>query len=321
MKKQLICVLFICLCLLGCKGESDEPGVVARVNGEAVYLVQLEYQYDLNHEGNDDFIPSVEQVKDEYSQILNDLIVQTLVLQELRERGISVTDDAVKAAEDVVRKDYPDGAFEQILIEEYINIDEWREQLRNQLGMDKFYKQVLRPEIKINYKEAEDYYRKHLSEFYVPAGSKVIVVSGPSRGLVGKAVDLLLSGEEQNSAELKLKQVRIRETWIRDGQSPSEWENELHDLKIGEASEIMVKDRNVICLILKEKKDATLLTPSQAYPSVENVLLEKKMDAAFESWLTEKLKSSNIKISAQLLEESSYNSNVKKHEKVSPSED
>lgn len=302
MKKALICLLSVCFLLCGCKGKIDEPGVIARVNGVPIYLTQLEYQYDLNHEGNEEFVPSVEQVREEYDHILGDLIVQNLVLQELKQRGIPVTDQDVKSAEDVVRADYPDGAFEQTLVEEYININEWRRQLRDQLGMDKFFKQVLRPEIKIDYKEAEDYYRKHLSDFYVPAGSKVLVINGPSRDRVSHAVDHLLKGEDPQSVSAKLKQVRVRETWIREGQCPAEWENELQGLKVGEASQVMVKDRNVLCLILKDKKAATLLTPSQAYPAVEKVLLEKKLDAAFEKWLDAKLKSSDIKITEQLLE-------------------
>jgi hypothetical protein len=312
MRKTIFCLLVFCLILTGCKGKSDEPGVIARVNGQPVYLAQLEYQYDLNHEGSEDFVPSVEQVREEYRHILNDLIIQKLVMQELMERGIPVTSQDVKNEENTVREDYPDGAFEQTLIEEYINIDDWREQLRNQLGMDKFFKQVLRPEIKIDYKEAEEYYRKHLSDFYVPAGSRLLVVSGPSRDRVSHAVDSLMKGESPKIVASKLKQVRVRETWIRDGQYPTEWENEIHDLKVGEASQIMVKDRSVICLILKEKKEATLLTPSQAYPTVEKVLLDKKLDSAFNSWLTSKLKVSDIKISEHLLKKHTEKNVAKK---------
>lgn len=302
MKKALIGLLFAGVLLAGCKGKSEEPGVVARVNGDPVYLAQLEYKYDLRHEGNEEFVPSVEQVREEYSQILGDLIVQELVLQDLEQRGIPVTDNELKEAENEVRLDYPEGAFEQILIEEYININEWREQLRNQLGMDKFFKQVLRPEIKIDYKEAEEYYRNHLSDFYMPAGSKVVVVTGPSRDRVARAVELLQEGEEAVSVSSKLKHVRVREAWIRKGQYPSEWKSALQGLAAGEASPVMAKDRRVVCLILKEKKEATLLTPSQAYPAVEKVLLEKKLNSAFEDWLENKLNASEIKISEHLLD-------------------
>ncbi len=129
--------------LFGCQNKSEEPGIIARVNGNQL-PEQLEYKYDLTHEGVGGFVPSVEQVRAEYGQILGDLIVQELVAQELEQREIPVSDKELKEAEDEVRSDYPDDSFEQILIEEYIDINAWRSQLKYQLAMDKFFKDILR---------------------------------------------------------------------------------------------------------------------------------------------------------------------------------
>jgi hypothetical protein len=124
MKKILLTVLLACFILSGCQNKNEEPGVVARVNGKPIYLTQLEYKYDLSHEGNGEFVPSVAQVREEYGQILGDLIVQELVSQELEQRNIPVSAKELKDAENEVRSDYPDDSFEQILIEEYIDINQ-----------------------------------------------------------------------------------------------------------------------------------------------------------------------------------------------------
>ncbi|WP_419779621.1 SurA N-terminal domain-containing protein [Maridesulfovibrio sp.] len=303
MKKKFISILLTCLILGGCQTESEDPGVIARVNGTPIYLTQLEYKYDLTHEGNGGFVPSVEQVRSEYGQILGDLIVQELVSQELEQRGISVSDKEMKEAEDEVRSDYPDDSFEQILIEEYIDINAWRSQLKYQLAMDKFYSDILRPEIKIDYKEAEQYYRTHLSDFYMPAGYRFVMVKGLSKDLVLKGVELFREGLKPAAISAKLRKVSVQEIWIRNGQLPAGWKPFVENLQIGEASSVITQKKEVFCLILKEKKKATLLTPLQAYPMVEKVLLERKLQEKFEAWLQKKMATSKIKISKKLMPE------------------
>ncbi|SDL20247.1 SurA N-terminal domain-containing protein [Maridesulfovibrio ferrireducens] len=301
MKKIIILLMLTSLFVFGCKNKKEEPGIVARVNGKPVYLSQLDYKYDLMHDGSAGFIPSVSQVRSEYGQILGDIIVQELVSQELEEQNIPVSDKELKEAEDEVRSDYPENAFEQILIEEYIDLNSWRSQLKYQLAMDKFFSQILRPEIKIDYKEAEEYYRTHLSDFYMQAGFKFIMIKGFSRDLVTKGVEQFRKGVSPEEISNNLKQVTVREIWVRNGQLPTTWEPFVQELDPGKASPVITQEKEFICLILKEKKDATLLTPLQAYPAVEKVLLERKLDDKFELWLKNKLANSNIKISKELL--------------------
>ncbi|NDV27991.1 SurA N-terminal domain-containing protein [Desulfovibrio sp. JC010] len=303
MKKILIAVLLGCFLLSGCQNKSEDPGIIARVNGKPIYLAQLEYKYDLTHEGNGGFVPSVEQVRAEYGQILGDLIVQELVSQELEEREIPVSDKEMKEAEDEVRSDYPDDSFEQILIEEYIDINAWRSQLKYQLAMDKFYSDILRPEIKIDYKEAEQYYRTHLSDFYMPAGFRFVMIKGLSKDLVLKGVELYREGLSPAAISAKLRKVSVQEIWIRSGQVPAGWKTFVENLEAGEATSVITQKKEFLCLILKEKKKATLLTPLQAYPMVEKVLLEKMLQEKFEAWLKNKMATSKIKISKDLLPE------------------
>ncbi|WP_321403579.1 SurA N-terminal domain-containing protein [Maridesulfovibrio sp.] len=303
MKKIFLVVILGCLLFSGCQNKSEEPGVIARVNGKPIYLTQLEYKYDLTHEGNGGFVPSVEQVRDEYGQILGDLIVQELVAQELEQREIPVSDKELKDAEDEVRSDYPDDSFEQILIEEYVDLNAWRSQLKYQLAMDKFYREILRPEIKIDYKEAEQYYRTHLSDFYMPAGFRFIMVKGLSKDLVTKGVELYREGLSPAAVSAKLRNVSVREIWIRSGQVPAGWKPFVENLEVGEATSVITQKNEFFSLILNEKKKATLLTPLQAYPTVEKVLLEKMLEDKFEAWLKNKLSVSNIRISKELLPE------------------
>ncbi|WP_207262149.1 peptidylprolyl isomerase [Desulfovibrio sp. Huiquan2017] len=302
--KRYIAILFLLAALMaGCSGDTDDMGIVARVNGAPIFLSQLEFQHDQFQEDSvGAFVPSVEKLRREYGEILSDLIVQELVVQDLARRDLSVTDEELRKAEDMVRADYPEGAFEQVLVEEYIDLKSWRRQLRYYLAQKKFFQQVLRPQVKIDYKEAEKYYRDHISDFYLAESLRILVVRGPSRELVIKAVDKYLKDHDQVNLATAFGEVETREVVVREGRLTAPWRAALTGLKPGQASDVLTDRFGFEALVLLERSEAKVLPPAQAYPLVEEALLEKKMESAFEKWLSGSLAKADIKISEHLLE-------------------
>lgn len=299
---RFIPILVLLAALCGCSGDSEDMGIVARVNGSPIYLTQLEFQHDqVQAEGAGAFVPSVERLREEYGDILSDLIVQELVAQELRQRDMAVTDQELQEAEDTVRKDYPEGAFEQVLVEEYIDLKSWRMQLRYHLAQKKFYQQVLRPQIKIDYKEAEKYYRDHISDFYLPESLHILVVRGPSRELVEKAVDKYRSDKDRMNLTTAFGEVETREVMVREGRMSAAWRNAVSKLETGQSSPVLADKFGFEALVLLDRSEAKVLEPAQAYPLVEEALLERKLHDAFDRWLSAKLAASTITVSEHLL--------------------
>lgn len=295
--------IYLCLALLAaCANDADDLGIIARVNGEPIYLSQLEFQHDqFQSDVAGGFVPSVENLRSEYGDILTDLIVQELVVQELVKKDLPVTDHELFKAEEVVRADYPEGAFDQMLIEEYIDLKSWRKQLRNHLAMKKFYQQVLRPQIKIDYKEAQQYYRDHISDFYLPESLRILVVRGPSREVVGKAVEMFLTDRDQEAVATAFGQVETREVVVREGRLSATWKNAVGSLEPGQSSGVLTDRFGFEALVLLERSPAKVLAPAQAYPLVEEALLENKLRAAFEAWLAETVATAQISVSSHLL--------------------
>ena len=299
-RKILICLLLATL--LGCANDSDDIGIVARVNGEPILLSQLEFQHDLfQADGAGAYVPSVEKLKSEYGDILSDLIVQELVVQELVRQDQAVTKQEMLKAEEAVRADYPEGAFEQVLVEEYIDLKSWRKQLKYHLAMKKFYHQVLRPQIKIDYKEAEKYYRDHISDFYLPESMRILVVRGPSRELVEKAVGKFLAEQDRVNLVTAFGEVETREVIVREGRLSAAWRNAVTGLEPGQSSDVLTDRFGFEVLVLLERSLAKVLEPAQAYPLVEEALLEKKLHDAFEVWLAESISFAKISVSERLL--------------------
>ena len=281
------------------------------VNGSPIYLHQLEANYDFLHlEWGETLPPSVEHLQQEYGQILTNLILYKLVEQELAVRGLEVTDKELKAREEEVRQDYPPDEFEKILIEEYIDLNYWREQLRLRISWEKFIQEVLRPSVKIDFQEIQDYYQKNLSEFYLPERIKFLVFSSPDQGKIKKAI---ISYKKKNKVEelrKKFPDMIIHEYFMRVDQLPMIWAGEIKNLKPGEYSKIKNDKKSFYFLVVLKKEEAKLLEPFQAYSLIEEKLIQEKIRRLFLEWVEDTLQKAEIKINVMLLKKKE-NGNVR----------
>jgi len=302
---RIACLFFWICCaassMLACSPEGDDMGVVARVNGNPIYLSQLEFQHDLLHmDGAGAFVPTVAVLREEYGKILGDLIVLEMVTQELKARGLEVTDEELAEEERKVRTDYPEDTFEQVLVEEYIDLASWRERLRYHRALEKFHQLVLRPQVKIDYREAETYYRQHIKEFQLPETLRVLVVRAAGKSALTQALQVYRETHDPEAMK-KVEHVAVHEITVRQRQLSSPWLEALQELPPGESSQIIEEKFGYEALVLLERLPAKLLDPTQAYPLVEQALTQRKISQAFDAWLAQAWKEYDIEVSRHLL--------------------
>lgn len=304
MKRSFLRLLFLAWVLVpvlwACTPDQDDTGIVARVNGRPITLERLQVRYDFKQLSTVADNPGVAGLKREYGGILADILVEELVAQELETLGLSVTPQELADAEEDVRADYPEGAFEEVLVEEYIDIDSWRQELKSRLTMEKFFHEVLRPGIAIGYEEAEAYYREHIQDFYLPSRVRFYLVSGPSRDAIESVLERYREGEAIEDQARKFDRVSVREVRVREDQLTASWKNALKGLKPGEAGPVLTSQGGYEALLYQEAIPAKVLDPSQAYPVVERMLLDNKLREAFDGWLEDELSVARISVSPHL---------------------
>ncbi len=288
------------LLLSSCSRNPEEKGVVAKVNGRPITLQQLETRHSSSLSSPGENNPSVGRLKEEYGEVLGGLVVEELVAEALEKRRIPVTDEELKKAEAEIRADYPEGSFEQVLVEEYIDLDIWRQQLRSRLAIEKFFREVLRPEIKIDYQEAEAYYKDHIHDFYLPPRVRFIMVRGPSLEVVDKAVEAFRQTQDPAAVGERIPLAQVQDLKMREDRLTSSWRNALKGLEPGQASSSQADRDGFTRLILMENTPAKVLDPSRAYPLVEKVLVEVKLGKAFDSWLTKQVGRADIRVTPLL---------------------
>ena len=78
----------------------------------------------------------------EYNAVVLDLVSvlsdEVVLLEGASEKGITVSADEIKKAEDDVREDYPEDSFEQMLLENAISYEAWKKNIEKDMVIKKF---------------------------------------------------------------------------------------------------------------------------------------------------------------------------------------
>lgn len=290
------CLLTLLLALGACSQEKLPEGLVATVNGKPIYLKTLQAVQDTRAVSlGANQRPALESLKKQYGAALSALIINALVIQELERLELAVSDEAVQASEAEVRADYSEAEFEKTLTEEYIDIQVWRELLRQQLSILAFQDKVLRPQLVVKLEEAEAYYKEHKAEFTVPASLTLVQVSGASKELVEQA-----HAQAPNLQGLHLPDVTVQRFTIRRQSVPLEWQKEVQALGLNKSTPVINRDGfyQFVCLVASHP--ARELSLRDAYPLLNDVLLEDKIDESFATWLEQAVQKARIQVAAPL---------------------
>jgi hypothetical protein len=149
-----------CVMALGACGAPSEPPAapaeLIRVGTQVVTVDDFETAFAISriaYEYQDLKQPPV--WREARLRLLGQLVEEALVREQARLLGIDVGDAEVDAAEEQIRKDYPKGAFEDLLLQQAVRYSNWRERLRVRLLMEKTARKVLGAQVQA-LKESDD---------------------------------------------------------------------------------------------------------------------------------------------------------------------
>jgi hypothetical protein len=91
-------------------------------------------------------------------RLLNQMIVETILLERADELGIQISEAAVQKAVAAIKNDYPEGVFEETLLEFAVSYKTWEDRLRVRLIMEKVVDQELKDQIVITPEEISRFY-------------------------------------------------------------------------------------------------------------------------------------------------------------------
>lgn len=173
MKKILTCAALSVVLLSGCTLLQKNDGII-KVNDSVITRSQFDKAFDKeinnspfkNFGGASNFVKSEDNVM--YiiyrDKVTNELIVKTLLDNEIAKRGIKVTDEDVKAEmKSIIDKVGSKEQLNSMLRQRGISNSEFTEDLKTQIRIKKLINSIQK--ITISDADAEKYYKQNISKF------------------------------------------------------------------------------------------------------------------------------------------------------------
>lgn len=233
-------------------------------------------------------------------------IEECLVVQEAKRLGLAVTEPEFEQAFQAIRKNYSDQDFTQLLIDEYIDLEEWKAGLRRQLLIQKVTDQALDDRIQIPADQVADYYRAHAEEFSQPAqvharqavlGSLEEAQAFRKKVLGGEDFSALARAQSQGPEAEKGGDLN----WISPGQILRPLDQVLFALPIGKLSDPIRTDYGFHVLQVLDRREARTPGLAEVEPRIRRQLRDQERERLYRKWIQELWFRAEMRINYALL--------------------
>ena len=158
-------LLSVILMLAGCPGRNDGD-VMAKVNGYKITRAELDKSYNRQIAGSPQK-PGAEQEQLVRLQLLAQIISRELYLQKAEKLGIVATDEEIESRVNQLKAPYTTDEFKRKLQEMGFTEDEYKQELRRNLTMEKLRNKEILSKVAISDADIQSYYNEHKSQFNV----------------------------------------------------------------------------------------------------------------------------------------------------------
>lgn len=293
-------LLPILVSLAGCKSEPPPAEkVFIQINDHRISPAEFNRLFAAS------LLPDQQLNAEERSDLQRSFMVQ-LIDRELislaaREHDIVVTPAEVDAAVQEHYDDYPGEGLQAMLRERGMSLQSWREELRQNLIMEKLLQEVVYARVVLTDEEVAAYYEEHRADFDRPEQVRVrqILVTDPAEGK--QILGLLRQGEDfvDLAREYSLSPDASQGGdlgFFGRGQMPPEFDAVVFDLPVGRLSELVKTNYGYHIFRVEEKRPAARLSQKEAGQEIRRILEARKQEEAYQDWLQELRSRASIQV-------------------------
>ena len=301
---RILLLPLVCFLLLtaACLEQRLPEGIVATVNGERITLRSVHALLDtrLPALGGGGSMPSLDNLRRVYGDALCNLILYTLVRQELARLNLSISAETLEERIVVIQNDYGSKAgLQQYLSEHAIDPEEWRALVCNHLSLVRFKEEVLLPQCAVSLEEVHHYYAEHAVDFQLPAAVHVCLVHGNTQAGSDAACTALFS----DSKKFVQQDATVQCQLLKQEDVPREWRSALKGIPPGECLPSRQVGNAWHAIALLERRAVGSMPIAEAFPLIEVKLQEHKITEAFARWLEQVLANAHIRVDEELASE------------------
>jgi peptidyl-prolyl cis-trans isomerase C len=305
----------ILLLLLGAAGpachrekNTDQTPPVATVNGEKISLADLEEALRPVLGNSPSFAPIETSAWETLKfNALNQLIERNLLLQEAKSQGFKVADKELENKEAEIKKDYPQGEFEKVLASRFIDYRRWRQNLRDDLVIQKLIENSTAAPPVTDFVVSR-YYERNFSQYQIPVQVRARQIVVRTEQEAQKARESLLQGEDFAKLARRISLSPDAKQggdlgFFRAGVMPPEFDQVVFSLTPGQTSPVIKSPYGYHLFRVEEIQEGKTLTEDQVRGQIRETLGQESQEKAYQAWLKRLKDKAEIRINQSLVKE------------------
>lgn len=280
----------LALALVIISGCGDRPGenTAALVNGEAITMEALTLTA---RSWGDASLSGLDRVRLQ-RRALDQLIDEALIIQAGRRQDLTVTEAELNQRIGEVKGDYPEGAFEEMLIREYIDFEAWREQLRRNMLVAKVTGVEMAARVRVDAQGFANFAATQPPAEPEPARVRIRHITTESRSDAEKARKMLKSGQPFEDVAAKFGSPAAGTTaaqvpWVYPDRLPAYLQKAIQGLMPGQLSEVVESEFGFSVLLIIDVQPSRLADPAEEVKRLQVLYLEKLWAEAYDRWIVE----------------------------------
>ena len=309
------CLMLVSHSLMGCEsGEVDEAAngadEVAIVNKEVItredFKNELRWTKSKYRVEKSDVLEANQNVWMK-TNILNELIQESLLRQEAIRQGVKVSSGEFEKYLDQSKEGYKENTFQRALDIKEISRSQWEDKLKTHLLIRKLIEEVINRKIEIQEEEMRGYFKQNMEEFQKGEQVRTLHIMVETEDEARRLLKLIRKGK--SFSELAKLHSRSPEGktaggdmgYYEAGQMPK-WFDDVFKLKVGKLSDIIRTPFGVHIFKVVDKKPARKMSFEESKKQIHAKLLHEAQEQAFHKWVEEIKKKSEIIIKYEVLE-------------------
>ena len=248
----------------------------------------------------------IKHAKEIKTRLIKQVIDYYLVIEYGKQNDISISEKEFQRNLKEIKREYSEEAFRKVLLQGYVDSEQWEYRLRNQLLVGKVIKQALGKIASPSYEEIKIYFQKNRKEFRSPEMLRFRQIVCKSKKEAATLRDRIHAGEDMGKLAKKYSIAPEAEAhgevgWVARGDLDESMENALFSMQSGKISPIIKTSFGYHLFEVMSRRPAGVKGLPEVIHEIESQLLRQKHEVFYKKWL-EKLRSDfKVKVNQDML--------------------
>ena len=302
MMPRLLLLLPLLILVSACTTPTTNPKeqVLARINGEAVYLNEFLMNFNQLKAEQDEISQKNPKLIDQLKvRAFNEVIIINLLRQEAAKKQVRIAREEVDGRLANWKDGYPPGGFEEMLRKQNTTEDFLRKRIEDQLLIEKVTEALFGTETLVSDEEMKKYFKQHENEFNRPEKVHAFQIVVPTRAEAEKIRQEIASGS--STFESAARKYSLSPDAAKGGDlgffarnEKIAAFNEAFSLKIDQISKPIQSRYGIHLLKVVEKQPSRKLNFNEAKNDIVKSLKRLKQVKVYKEWVTKLLKDGEI---------------------------